>query len=221
MSFYLSPSLLAIDFGNIQAPLQLIEKIGVPYIHIDVMDGCFVPNISFGMPVIQSLRKFSNMVFDVHLMIIEPERYIDEFCDAGADIITFHVESTKVPLEVIEKIKSREKKVGITLKPNTPIEDIKPFLSMVDMILVMSVEPGFGGQSFMEEQLEKVRTLKQLKTDENLTYDIEIDGGITKDNVRQVLDAGANVIVAGSAIFAHPNVAVASVEFMEIFREYE
>ncbi len=221
MSFYLSPSLLAIDFGNIQTPLQLIEKIGVPYIHIDVMDGCFVPNISFGMPVIQSLRKFSNMVFDVHLMIIDPERYIDEFCDAGADIITFHIESTKVPLEVIGKIKNRGKKVGITLKPNTPIEEIKPFLSQVDMVLVMSVEPGFGGQSFMADQLEKVKALKQLKIDENLSYDIEIDGGITKDNLRQVLEAGANVIVAGSAIFAQPNVAVASVEFMEIFKEYE
>ena len=217
----LSPSMLSIDFGRIEEELKKLEKSQVPYIHIDVMDGVFVPNISFGMPVIKGIRKYSNLIFDVHLMIVEPERYIAEFGDAGADIITFHIESTKNPELVIEKIKNVGAKVGITLKPATPVEELKPYLSCVDMVLVMSVEPGFGGQKFMESQVEKIKELVKLRQELKLSYDIEVDGGITQDNVKIVLDAGANIIVAGSAVFGQKDSMVAANQFNEIFQEYK
>lgn len=221
MSIYLSPSMLSIDFTKIGEQLALIEKAGTPYIHLDVMDGVFVPNISFGIPVIKGIRNASKMVFDVHLMIVEPEKYVDAFRKAGADIINFHLEATKDPKNVIDLIRETGAKVGITIKPNTPVEELKPYLAEVDMILVMSVEPGFGGQKFMADQMQKVRQLAIWKKEMGLKFDIQVDGGVTQENVRTVLDAGANVIVAGSAVFGKEDIAKASLEFMEIFKEYE
>ncbi|WP_304509001.1 ribulose-phosphate 3-epimerase [Anaerotignum sp.] len=221
MAIYLSPSMLSIDFTKIGEQLAIIEKAGTPYIHLDVMDGLFVPNISFGIPVIKGIRKASNMVFDAHLMIVEPEKYVEEFRKAGADIINFHLEATEDPKKVIDLIRGTGAKVGITIKPKTPVEALKPYLAEVDMVLVMTVEPGFGGQKFMEDQVLKIRQLASWKKELNLGYDIQVDGGITQDNVRIVLDAGANVIVAGSAVFGKEDIGQAAKGFMEIFKEYE
>lgn len=221
MSIYLSPSMLSIDFTKVGEQLAIVEGAGVPYIHLDVMDGVFVPNISFGIPVIQGIRKASNMVFDTHLMIVEPERYVEQFRKAGADIINFHVEATKNPAECIAKIKATGAKAGITIKPKTPVEEIKPYLADVDMVLVMTVEPGFGGQKFMADQVPKIAQLAAWKKELGLFYDIQVDGGITLENVRQVLDAGANVIVAGSAVFGKEDIAAAARGFLNVFQEYE
>ncbi len=221
MAIYLSPSMLSIDFTKVGEQLKEVEQAGTPYIHLDVMDGVFVPNISFGIPVIKGIRKASDMFFDAHLMIVEPERYVQQFRDAGADMINFHVEATKDPAGCIAKIKETGAKAGITIKPKTPIEEIKPYLKDLDMVLVMTVEPGFGGQKFMEDQVDKIYQLAKWKKELGLSYDIEVDGGITLDNVRTVLDAGANVIVAGSAVFGKESVAEAAKAFMEIFKEYE
>lgn len=221
MSIKLSPSMLSIDFGKVAEQLKLIENAGTPYIHLDVMDGVFVPNISFGIPVIKSVRKHSNMIFDAHLMIVEPEKYIEDFHKAGADIITIHVESTKYPMEVLHQIKATGCKAGITLNPRTPVETLLPYLKEVDVIMVMTVEPGFGGQRFMESQLSKIKQLAKWRKEMGLGYDIEVDGGITIDNVREVLEAGANVIVAGSAVFGKEDIAAAAKDFMDIFKEYE
>lgn len=221
MSIKLSPSMLSIDFGKVAEQLKLIENAGTPYIHLDVMDGVFVPNISFGIPVIKSVRKHSNMIFDAHLMIVEPEKYIEDFHKAGADIITIHVESTKYPMEVLHQIKATGCKAGITLNPRTPVETLLPYLKEVDVIMVMTVEPGFGGQRFMESQLSKIKQLAKWRKEMGLDYDIEVDGGITIDNVREVLEAGANVIVAGSAVFGKEDIAAAAKDFMDIFKEYE
>ncbi|MCQ4936900.1 MULTISPECIES: ribulose-phosphate 3-epimerase [Anaerotignum] len=221
MAIYLSPSMLSIDFAKIGEQLAIIEQAGTPYIHLDVMDGVFVPNISFGIPVIKGIRKASNMVFDAHLMIVEPEKYIEEFGKAGADIINFHLEATENPKKVIDLIHSTGAKAGITIKPNTPVEAVKPYLADVEMVLVMTVEPGFGGQKFMENQVSKIRQLAIWKKEMNLGYDIQVDGGITQENVKIVLDAGANVIVAGSAVFGKEDIAKAAKDFFEIFKEYE
>lgn len=221
MSIKLSPSMLSIDFGKVEEQLQLIEAAGTPYIHLDVMDGVFVPNISFGIPVIKGVRKYSNMVFDAHLMIVEPEKYIEDFHKAGADIITIHVESTKYPMEVIRQIKATGCKAGITLNPRTPVETVLPYLEQVDVIMVMTVEPGFGGQRFMESQISKIKQLAQWKQQKGLSYDIEVDGGITLENVREVLDAGATVIVAGSAVFGKKDIAAAAKDFLSVFKEYD
>ena len=221
MAIYLSPSMLSIDFTKVGAQLREVEQAGTQYIHLDVMDGVFVPNISFGIPVIKGIRKASNMVFDAHLMIVEPERYVQQFRDAGADIINFHVEATENPAECIAKIKETGARVGITIKPKTSAEEIKPYLKDLDMVLVMTVEPGFGGQKFMADQVDKISQLAAWKKEMNLNYDIEVDGGITPDNVRTVLDAGANIIVAGSAVFGKEDIAGAAKVFLDIFKEYE
>lgn len=221
MAIYLSPSMLSIDFTRIGEQLAEIEQAGTPWLHLDVMDGVFVPNISFGIPVIKGIRKASNMVFDVHLMITEPEKYIKDFRDAGADIINFHLEATKNPADVIQQIKETGAKAAITIKPKTPIEDVKPYLQDVDMVLIMTVEPGFGGQKFMTDQVAKISQLAAWKQELGLSYDIEVDGGVTLDNVRVVLDAGANAIVAGSAVFGKEDIGVAAQSFMEVFKEYE
>ena len=197
----LSPSILAADFSVLGKQIKEVEMAGVQYLHIDVMDGSFVPSISFGMPVISSIRKISNVIFDVHLMIEEPERYIEEFARIGADIITFHLEATKKPGEVIEQIHSLGKKAGMSIKPGTPVEAILPYMEQLDMLLVMTVEPGFGGQSYIPESTERIRQARKLFEEKGLKTDIQVDGGITADNVHAVLEAGANVIVAGSAVF--------------------
>ena len=197
----LSPSILSADFTILGDELRCIDEAGSEYIHIDVMDGIFVPSISYGMPVIKSIRKATKKVFDVHLMITEPERYINEFVESGADIITFHVEATKDPDKVIDMIHEKGLKAGISVKPKTPLEAIEPYLEKIDMLLIMSVEPGFGGQAYIEGSTEKIRAAREMVKAHGLNTDIQVDGGINLQNLPEVLEAGANIIVAGSSIF--------------------
>ena len=197
----LSPSILAADFSRLGEQIREVEHAGARYLHIDVMDGVFVPDISFGMPVILSVRKCSDIFFDVHLMIDRPERYIKEFADCGANLINFHVEATQDIVGTIQKIRFLGKKVGITISPETPASAVEPYLKLVDMVLVMTVKPGVGGQKLIPRCLDKVREVRAMALEKGLNIDIEVDGGIRVDNVELVLEAGANVIVAGSAIF--------------------
>ncbi len=197
----LSPSMLSADFWKLGEQLEEVEKAGARWIHIDVMDGLFVPSISYGMPVVASIRKKTNLFFDVHLMIEKPERYIREFAESGADLINFHLEATGQVEETIAAIRSFGKKVGITIKPGTPAEAVEPYLALVDMVLVMTVEPGFGGQKLIPECVDKVPVIRRMIEEKGLAVDIEVDGGINLDNVEAAVDAGANIIVAGSAVF--------------------
>lgn len=201
MKNYLSPSILSADFAHLGEDIRRVEAAGTPYLHYDVMDGMFVPSISFGMPVLESVRKVTDMVLDVHLMIEDPDRYIDEFVRCGADIITVHQEACRDVKKTLELIKSKGVKAGVTIKPKTPNSVLADVLDMADMILLMTVEPGFGGQAYIPESTEKIRELRRMLDERGLHTDIEVDGGIKKNNLQMVLDAGANVIVAGSAIF--------------------
>lgn len=197
----LSPSILAADFSRLGEQIREAEQAGARYLHIDVMDGIFVPDISFGMPVILSIRNCSELFFDVHLMIDRPERYIKEFADCGADLINFHLEATEDVEGTIQKIRFLGKKVGITIKPETPVKAVEPYLKQVDMVLVMTVKPGFGGQKLLPECLDKVKELHAMVREKGFHTDIEVDGGIRVDNVELALEAGANIIVSGSAVF--------------------
>lgn len=210
----LAPSILSADFKNLGRQLQEIAENGAEYVHVDVMDGMFVPSISFGMPVMKSIRPATDKVFDVHLMIEEPIRYIKEFKEAGADIITIHYEACKDVGATLKAIKDEGLKTGLSIKPKTDVNVVKEFLPLCDMILLMSVEPGFGGQKFIDGSLERAAQLKAFIDESGLPIDLEIDGGINMDNVSAVLDAGVNVIVAGSAVFKDP--AGNTKKFMEI-----
>jgi len=197
----ISPSILACDFARMGEEISRVDKFS-DYLHVDVMDGIFVPNISFGMPVIKSIRKVTDIVFDVHLMIERPERYIDEFAKLGSDIITIHYESTEDPAAVLKMIRAAGKKAGISIKPGTDAAVLFPLLPLCDLVLVMTVEPGFGGQKFMHDMMAKVSTLRQIVEKEKYDIEIEVDGGINAETAAIAAEAGANVLVAGSSVFA-------------------
>ncbi len=220
MEYILAPSILAADFKTLGEEMKKTEENGAKYIHFDVMDGLFVPSISFGMPVLASIQNATNQVMDAHLMIQEPIRYIEAFQKAGADMITVHLEACEDVKSTLAKIRDCGMKVGLSICPETPAEAVKPYLENVDMILVMSVHPGFGGQKFIPESLDKIRMVREMIREKDLSVDIQVDGGIYLSNVREVLDAGANVIVAGSAVFKG-DAAQNTKEFMEILKSYE
>ncbi len=197
----LAPSILSADFGILKEQLQLIDEAGAQYVHFDVMDGLFVPSISFGLPVLKTIRQYTDRLFDVHLMIMDPERYVKDFAEAGADIITVHAEACKHLDATIDLIKSCGVMAGVAINPATPINDIIHVLDKVDMVLIMTVNPGFGGQSMIPYTVDKVRELSVLARQKKLKLDIEVDGGVNMDTIDDVLEAGANIIVAGSAVF--------------------
>ena len=201
----ISPSLLSCDFSKMGEELSAIKNASANWAHLDVMDGSFVNNISFGIPVIAGIRKSSDIFFDVHLMIDEPIRYVKRFADAGADLITFHYEATNNVKGTIEEIRKCGKKVGLSIKPNTPAEVVYPYLSICDLILVMTVEPGFGGQSIIMPCIDKVKEIRDKADKSGIHIDIQVDGGITEENAHLAIKAGANVIVAGSAVFKSPD----------------
>lgn len=220
MKMILAPSMLAADFKELGKEIQAIEENGAEYLHFDVMDGIFVPNISFGIPVLASIRPATKMVCDAHLMITEPIRYVEAFHKAGADLITIHLEACEDVDATIAKIREYGMKVGISICPDTPVEALEPYADKVDMILIMSVHPGFGGQSFIETSLEKIRQTKEMLEQKHLSVDIQVDGGIGMGNVEEVLKAGANIIVAGSSIF-RGDVGANTREMLECMKRYE
>ena len=200
---HISPSILASDMLNLGNEIKKIENSGAKYVHIDIMDGCFVPNISFGMPIISAIRKCTDLVLDVHAMIVEPDRYIDDFLKCGADIITFHYEALddeRIRL-AIDKIKSSGKKVGISIKPRTEAEVLYPYIDKIDMVLVMTVEPGFGGQKFMVDTMDKVKKIREYADNNGIDLDIQVDGGVNDSTIKSASDAGANIFVLGTGFF--------------------
>lgn len=220
MDYILAPSILAADFKELGLEIKKTADNGARYLHFDVMDGMFVPSISFGMPVLSSIRGVTDQVMDVHLMVQEPVRYIEAFKKAGADLVTVHLEACEDVRSTIQKIRECGLKAGLSICPETPANALEDLIKEVDMILVMSVHPGFGGQKFIPESLDKIRRIRRMSVEQGHTVDIQVDGGIYLSNVREVLDAGANVIVAGSAVFGGDPGANTR-DFMEILREYE
>lgn len=220
MNYVLSPSILAADFKVLGQEMKKTEENGAAYIHFDVMDGMFVPSISFGMPVLASINDATEQFMDAHLMVQEPIRYVEAFQKAGADYVTVHLEACEDVKTTLDKIHACGMKAGLAVNPETDVKELVPYLEDVEMILIMSVHPGFGGQKFIPESLDKIREVRAMLNEKNLDTDIQVDGGIYVENVREVLDAGANVIVAGSAVFrgdAGENTA----KFMEILKSYE
>ncbi|MEA1974278.1 MAG: ribulose-phosphate 3-epimerase [Bacillota bacterium] len=204
----LSPSILSADFANLERDIKNLEKENIKYLHVDVMDGHFVENITIGPVVVNSIRKKTDMILDVHLMIENPNRYIDAFCDAGADIITVHYEATNHIHGVVQSIKGKGVKAGVAINPGTPIDALKEILPDLDLVLIMSVNPGFGGQKFISSALKKIEYIKKVNEDLNLDIIIEVDGGIKAYNIKEVVDAGVNLVVAGSAIFNEESIKI-------------
>ena len=220
MNYVLSPSILAADFKVLGQEMKKTEENGAAYIHFDVIDGMFVPSISFGMPVLASIHDATEQFMDAHLMVQEPIRYVEAFQKAGADYVTVHLEACEDVKTTLDKIHACGMKAGLAVNPETDVKELVPYMEDVEMILIMSVQPGFGGQKFIPESLDKIREVRAMLNEKNLETDIQVDGGIYVENVREVLDAGANVIVAGSAVFrgdAGENTA----KFMEILKSYE
>ncbi|EHI74672.1 ribulose-phosphate 3-epimerase [Streptococcus criceti] len=203
----IAPSILASDYANFAQELHRIDQTSADYVHIDIMDGQFVPNISFGADVVASLRKHSKLVFDCHLMVVEPERYVDAFAQAGADIMTIHAEATKHIHGALQKIKKAGLKAGAVINPGTPVSALEPVLSLIDQVLIMTVNPGFGGQAFIPEMLDKVKTVAAWREETGYDFDIEVDGGIDDKTIKACKDAGANVFVAGSYLFKADDLA--------------
>lgn len=220
MQYKLSPSILSADFCHLKEDIRRTEENGAVYLHFDVMDGVFVPSISFGMPVLASIKPAVKQVMDTHLMITEPIRYVEAFAKAGADILTVHFEACKDVRATLDKIRECGMKTGLAISPDTPTEVLKEFFGEVDMFLVMTVHPGFGGQKLIPETLDKVRELRKMLNERGLDTDIQVDGGIYASNVKEALDAGANVIVAGSAVFKG-DAGENTKELMEILKNYE
>ncbi|HEL0697927.1 ribulose-phosphate 3-epimerase [Streptococcus equi] len=200
-SLKIAPSILAADYACFAAELARIEKTNAEYVHIDIMDGQFVPNISFGADVVASMRKHSKLIFDCHLMVVNPERYVEAFAQAGADIMTIHVESTLHSHGALQKIRAAGMKAGVVINPGTPVSAVEPLLSLVDQVLIMTVNPGFGGQAFIPDCLEKVAAIAKMRDERGLSFDIEVDGGVDDKTIRACYQAGANVFVAGSYLF--------------------
>ncbi len=201
MQRILAPSILSADFGHLDRVVGMLDRSAAEWVHIDVMDGVFVPNISFGFPVLKAVRKATRKVLDVHLMIVEPEKYVRRFAEAGADFVTFHLEASTDPARCIALIRESGARVGITIKPATPVESVREWLPAVDMVLIMSVEPGFGGQEFIPASFDKIRELRRMAAESNPALLVEVDGGITRQNAQEVYAAGADVLVAGNAVF--------------------
>ena len=217
MSIIISPSILGGSFANMQDTIKLIDQSKAEYIHFDVMDGDFVPNLTFGPQFISNVRSFSKKIFDVHLMINRVGKFLDDYIKAGSDIITFHLEIDEGINDLITKIKNNNIKCGIAIKPATPWEDLKPYLDNIDQIIIMTVEPGFGGQKFMDDQLSKITQLKKYLVDNQYQIDLEIDGGVNFETGKKCIDAGANILVAGSFLFKQEDLTQATNQLNEFF----
>lgn len=211
----IAPSILAADYANFASELKRIEETSAEYVHIDIMDGQFVPNITFGADVVASMRKHSKLVFDCHLMVVNPERFVDAFAQAGADIMTIHAESTPHIHGALQKIKKAGMKAGVVINPGTPVSAIEPVLSLVDQVLIMTVNPGFGGQAFIPEMLEKVQKVAKIRDEKGYDFDIEVDGGVDNKTIKACYQAGANVFVAGSYLFKASDLT-AQVEILRV-----